>query len=406
VSHQLIIADVMAGLAQIQEDSVQCVVTSPPYWGLRDYGTAIWKGGQPDCEHTIIVQDGDPKATGRRVTRGDKSKCLKCGAIRIDKQIGLEPTIAEYVERICKVFDEVWRVLKDDGCVWLNLGDTYASGWACPRRNLKGNGSPANRSKRIPRGAGRWNAGGNAHDPNLKEKDLCMVPARVAIGLQDRGWHVRSKVVWEKSNGMTEAVTDRPTGCYEEIFLLSKKPHYYYNPDAIRQPLKPQSIARLSQNLDRQKGSARANGGGKTNGAMKAVAKSKRVDPSMRPSGPRWELRTLEGANCRDVWTIPTAAYTEAHYATFPPEIPRRCILSGSRPGDTVLDPFVGSGTTMEVAIELGRDVIGIELDERNRKLIESRILSSTPPLSEIVFETDRPTRIEIETTPQLEGIA
>lgn len=270
--------------------SAQCCVTSPPYYGLRDYG--------------------------------------------VDGQIGLEQTPAEYVAQIVAVMREVWRVLKDDGVLWCNLGDTYASAWPCNRRNVVGAGSLPNgkREARPPR-----------MGDNLKEKDLIGIPWRVAFALQADGWYLRSDIIWAKPNPMPESVTDRPTRAHEYVFLLAKRERYFYDAEAVAEAKAPSTVSdpRMNGNGHRRERGypgARSNGGTNLGG----------------PDGCR---------NARSVWSIATAPYSGAHFATMPPELARRCILAGSRPGDVVLDPFAGSGTTGKVALENGRHFVGVELN-------------------------------------------
>jgi DNA modification methylase len=262
-------------MPEIPGDSIHACVTSPPYFGLRDYG--------------------------------------------VDGQIGREPSLEAYVARLVGVFREVRRVLRPDGTLWLNLGDCYAPSRATNRR--------------VNRRAG-----------GFKEKDQMLVPHAVAMALRADGWWLRDTIVWHKPNRMPSSVTDRTTLAHEYVFLLTKNPRYFYDQDAIREPLAESSIARLSQNVDAQKGSTRAHARGKTNGAMKAIT---------------WQPRKAAGdegfigANARSVWSIPTEPYTGEHSAIMPRELARRCILAGSPKDGIILDPFMGTGTTAEVAIGL-----------------------------------------------------
>jgi DNA modification methylase len=187
-----------------------------------------------------------------------------------------------------------------------------------------------------------------------------MVPARVALALQDDGWYLRSDIIWHKPNPMPESVTDRPTNAHEHIFLLTKRGRYYYDADAIRETaIKGDAGAGLRNWRPGQNGNERIHAG-------------------------QTEDDRADGRNCRNVWTIATAPYKEAHFATFPPELPRRCILAGSRPGDVVLDPFAGAGTALLVADQLGRDAIGIELNPEYAALIERRVKDNAPMFVEI----------------------
>ncbi|MGI9505544.1 MAG: DNA-methyltransferase, partial [Geminicoccaceae bacterium] len=199
----------------------------------------------------------------------------------------------------------------------------------------------------------------------LKPKDLCMIPNRLAIALQDDGWWVRSEIIWHKPNPMPESVTDRPATAHEKIWLLSKSARYYYDAEAVRRAIAPGSVDRYAQDIDSQEGSHRANGGTKSNGAMRAVG-----EPS--------------GANLRNVWTIPTKGFSGAHYATFPPDLIVPCIKAGCPKGGTVLDPFIGSGTTAVVADRLGRNCIGIDLNPANVEMATDRVAQDAGMFAEV----------------------
>ena len=255
-------------LKTLKDKSINTVVTSPPYWGLRDYGTATWVGGDPNCPHMRTTKISKNTTTGHMGmfkqgnVVGDaiyKSVCPKCGAKRMDSQLGLEETPEEYVSNLVGVFREIKRVLRDDGTVWLNLGDSYSSG---------GRRTTTNQSLRGDKDYGVTRP---APSKGIKPKDLIGIPWRVAFALQQDGWYLRQDIIWHKPNPMPESVRDRCTKAHEYIFLLSKNVKYYYDADAIREPLKESSIKRLSQNLENQKGSSRAHAGVKPNGPMKAV---------------------------------------------------------------------------------------------------------------------------------------
>ena len=227
--------DVREVLKTLDDESVQCVVTSPPYWGLRDYGTATWEGGDEDCEHLTgnqVVQtlhgENDTVCSGVR-PGSDNDKCSKCGAIRIDSQLGLEKSPEEYVEKMVDVFKEVKRVLRKDGTVWLNLGDSYTSGKG---RYSSSPQTIAGKSHDEPMDGRRPDL---IHHPILKDKDLVGIPWRVAFALQNDGWYLRSDIIWNKPNPMPESVRDRPTKSHEYIFLLTKSPKYYYDYEAIKE---------------------------------------------------------------------------------------------------------------------------------------------------------------------------
>lgn len=298
-SAKILVGDAVNRLRELPEKSVRTVVTSPPYWGLRDYGN--------------------------------------------DGQLGLEATPQEFVENLCQVFDEVWRVLADDGTIWVNLGDSY-NGAAPNRSGANGfNDGRANRDKRFSVGGVQ----------GLKPKDLVGIPWRFAFAMQDRGWYLRQDIIWAKPNPMPESVRDRCTKSHEYIFLMSKSPKYFFDLNAIAEPLAESSVRRLAEDIENQKGSFRANGGQKQ---IKAVGGE---------NGTR---------NKRSVWNVSVAKYAEAHFAVYPPELITPCVLAGSEPGDVVLDPFSGSGTTGEVALKHERNYVGVELNPSFASLSERRI--------------------------------
>lgn len=367
--------------------SVQCVVTSPPYYGLRDYGTAKWVGGDLNCDHNPQRPDGGDRAErSLPLGRGGiyREICMKCGATRIDDQIGLEQTPEAYVENCVAVFREVYRVLKDDGTLWLNLGDSYAGSGKGPE-----GGAIAQPSKGVRIGSVHGESGhtsGVKPPQGMKAKDLMGIPWMVAFALRADGWYLRSEIIWYKPNPMPESVKDRPTKAHENIFLLSKSARYYYDADAILEPVTGTTHMRVSQNVAKQVGSIRANGGGKTNGPMKAVIRT----PKQQPSGSGIKnndsysnavVLPVENRNKRSVWTVTTKPYKEAHFATFPPDLIEPCILAGSKPGDTILDPFNGSGTTGAVAVKHHRNYIGCELNPKYIKLTNRRLARVQPVL-------------------------
>jgi len=289
--------------------------------------------------------------------------CAKCGARRIDAQLGLERTPEEYVAALVAVFREVWRVLKDDGTLWLNLGDSYNAA------GREGHGT------RIGFKQGTNRASANGEDWNrpsavgLKPKDLVGIPWRVAFALQADGWYLRSDIIWSKRNPMPESVTDRPTKSHEYLFLLAKSARYYYDAEAIKEPASEATHARVSQNLAAQVGSFRANGGNKTNGPMKAViagSTRKMAEAGSGIANNRSYVAALAlkvgRVNKRSVWTVGTQPYPEAHFATFPEALVEPCVLAGCPLGGRVFDPFAGSGTVGQVCHRLGRQFVGLEL--------------------------------------------
>jgi DNA modification methylase len=308
--NRVILGNCIDVLKTLDAVSVQCCVTSPPYYGLRDYGTAQWMGGDPECKHDPARPDGGERANrALPLGRGGvyKDICGICGAVRIDEQIGLEETPEAFVEKLVEVFREVRRVLADDGTLWLNLGDSYASAWSVNRgtRSTIGAGAPplSQRSNRLT--------------GDLKEKDLIGIPWMVAFALRADGWYLRSDIIWHKPNPMPESVTDRPTKAHEYIFLLSKSARYYYDAEAILEPVTGTTHARVSQKVAEQVGSFRANGGAKTNGPMKAVIRT----PKQQAAGSGIKNNDsfnnalalpVEERNKRSVWTVTTKPYKEA----------------------------------------------------------------------------------------------
>ena len=279
----ILVGDALSSLQGLTEASVKTCVTSPPYWGLRDYGN--------------------------------------------DDQLGLESTPQEFVENLCKIFDEVRRVLTDDGTVWVNLGDTYA------------------------------------------DKSLAGVPWRFAFAMQDRGWYLRQDIIWAKPNPMPESVTDRCTKSHEYVFLLTKNPRYYFDHEAIKEPA-------IHAN-------DRRNGKGRHTYTGKRAENDGLVQQSF--------VTVNDTRNKRSVWTVTTKGYKEAHFAVYPTELIEPCIKAGSAEGDTVLDPFSGSGTTGEVALKLGRNYVGCELNPDYAKLSERRITEALGMFANVeVKESDR----------------
>lgn len=282
---RVICGDAAEVLKTLPQGSVNMCVTSPPYYGLRDYG----EGGQ----------------------------------------IGLEQTPQEYIVRLTKVFDEVKRVLADDGTLWLNIGDTYA----------------------------------NKPYKNVKQKDLIGIPWMLAFALREHGWYLRSDIIWHKTNAFPEAVRDRPAKCYEHIFLLAKSPKYYFDYKAIQEPIKAVTEARYTR------------------------VRSGKAKYSNAPIGQNIDMNTQaitderrKMRRCKDVWEVSTNTYKmDEHFAMFPEKLIEPCIIAGSREGGVVLDPFLGSGTTGAVAKRLNREYIGIDLNPRYIEKAEMRIAEVTP---------------------------
>lgn len=297
----LLLGNCLERLRDLPAESVHTCVTSPPYFGLRDYG-----------------QDG---------------------------QIGLEPTPDEFVEALVRVFREVRRVLRDDGTVWLNLGDSYASGgrtWRAPNKNGMRSGANADRVDHRP-----------ADPEGVKQKDLLGIPWMVAFALRADGWYLRQDIIWHKPNPMPESVRDRCTKAHEYVFLLSKGPRYFYDHEAAKEPA-------TSGDTRKPHGRGQSSVGGRT-------ASGARGGPQKNEGG-------LLLRNRRSVWTVATKPYKGAHFATFPPDLIEPCILAGSPKGGTVLDPFGGSGTTAGVALAHGRRAVLCELSPEYAELVPDRI--------------------------------
>lgn len=315
---KIIQGDALEVLKTLESETVQTCVTSPPYFGLRDYGH---KG-----------------------------------------QIGLEETPEAYVAKLVELFREVKRVLRNDGTLWLNLGDSYAStkvgntNGTYGKVKQKAGVNDDTRVRTIP--------------PGLKQKNLIGIPWRVAFALQADGWYLRQDIIWHKPNPMPESVTDRCTKAHEYIFLLSKSPSYYYNTEAIKERGVMQSAG--SDQRDTQE----THGLGSGNSGINAA--KARMKEELRRNG--YVMR-----NKRSVWTVTTKPYKGAHFATFPPALIEPCILAGAPKNGIVLDPFFGSGTTGAVAKKLDRDFIGIELNPEYVKLAEQRLADTLPPQPTLV---------------------
>ena len=331
-------------LATMEAESVQCVVTSPPYWGLRDY--------------------------------------------KMPDQMGLEKTPEAYVAKMVNVFREVRRVLRKDGTLWLNLGDSYAraGGWS-DNHGLDG----------VPRGeSGRAVCGKDADGGSqklaagLKPKDLVGIPWRVAFALQADGWWLRSDIIWAKPNPMPESVTDRPTKAHEYLFLLTKSQTYYYDAEAIAEPITESQIGRVR--ADAVGGSSFVARGQHSKGGTYKGSSFNRGKTSINGNGRQQSdeaRRDCVGLssfrNARSVWTIPTMPFKEAHFATFPEALVKPCILAGSKEGDLILDPFAGSGTVGVVALHHNRRFLGIELNPDYVAMATTRIVGKEP-----LFRTDK----------------
>jgi DNA modification methylase len=310
---KILAGDCIESLKKLPDASVNCCVTSPPYFGLRDYG----------C----------------------------------DGQIGLEETPEEFVAKLVAVFREVRRVLKDDGTCWVNMGDSYAGSG----KGRNPDGTVHVSALIAKQGSSAGTVMGNVKSgivpDGCKPKDLIGIPWMLAFALRADGWYLRQDIIWHKPNPMPESVTDRCTKAHEYIFLLSKSRQYYFDSDLIRTPLKEKTKKRVESgwNCDRANISSEGSQG------IKVEKMGTRFAPE-------------KGANKRSVWSVNTHSYREAHFATYPPDLIKPCILAGCPEGGVVIDPFGGSGTTAQVAMENGRNAILCELNPEYVKIIEKRL--------------------------------
>ena len=308
MNYTIIEGDCIEKLKELPEKSINTCVTSPPYYALRNY--------------------------------------------QMDGQVGVEETPDDYVQKIVQVFREVRRVLKDDGTIWINLGDSYA-----------GSGGAGNQFDQIENGLSPYKQTGSPKDIGLKPKDLIGIPWRVAFALQADGWYLRSDIIWHKPNPMPESVKDRPTKSHEYIFLMSKNRTYYYDQESIKTPVKQENIKGTTTHKRSTKDWGDGTGVKTHNGFDKSY----------------------DMANKRDVWTVPTDKFEGQHFATFPKELIKPCILAGCPEGGTVLDPFNGSGTTCIVSLQNNRKYIGIELNPEYCIIAHKRISTEVSPLISIM---------------------
>lgn len=361
------LGDCVARMREMPDCSVQMCVTSPPYFGLRDYGTGEWQGGDLACDHVVgEMRRGLGLAASAANTRGGakkvaetadimaKAECPKCGAKRLDQQIGLEETPEAFIAKLVEVFREVRRLLATDGTLWLNLGDSYGKG-----------------------------------------KQLLGMPWRVALALQADGWVLRQEIIWHKPNPMPESVTDRCTKSHESLFLLAKSASYFFDHVAIKE----HAVSSAPPGNKTHRGQEAYEDGNehhRTKGGLSAFAERARAAASNFKRDGSKRVMAIPGQNAgthrpdredstydvtkrnrRSVWTIATRPYKGAHFAVFPPALVEPCILAGSRPGDVVLDPFNGSGTTGQVALQHGRRYVGCELNAEYIELTGARLAAA-----------------------------
>jgi DNA modification methylase len=404
---------VLDRLAELPAEAAHCVVTSPPYWGLRDYGVEpIAWGGDDDCDHqwseTIAVnatnhtdkrrwqhtrngrdeeQPTENRVAWLRTAVPQGQFCERCGAWA--GRLGLEPDYRLYVEHLVIVFDQIRRVLRPDGVVWLNLGDSYCSTAPGTRGDaIHQRGLFVGVSDRRAEASRKW----RPETPiGLKPKDLIGIPWRVAFALRDAGWWLRRDIIWSKPNPMPESVEDRCTKAHEYLFLLSKSKRYWYDAEAIKEPSEfpcgPNAPGAIKSPYG-QGFTRRANTHGR--GTKRDTPRehvgighenwhaSMTRDDEIVASGKR---------NRRSVWTIPTAPFPEAHFATFPTALVEPCILAGCPKRGLVLDPFLGAGTTALVADRLGRDCIGVELNSGYAEMAERRLRDDAGMFAQVATE-------------------
>lgn len=336
----LLLGDATEELRNLPDGSVDCVVTSPPYYGLRDYGSP--------------------------------------------GQLGLEDTFGEYVDRLSAVFTEVRRVLAGDGTCWLNVGDSYSNspGW--------GRGGGSTLDGRRPDAVNHL--GHVVRSIGVPQKSMLGIPWRVAFALQNADWILRNAIIWHKPNAMPESVKDRLSTRYEHLFLLTKNRRYHFNLDAIREPLVRPEALEESITFGGTKGcEGKLGGSARRSGGHQSVYGGKHGGPNDTPPGAKPQsnkgatgkqhaITHSNGRNPGDVWTIPTTPLPDAHFAAFPAAVPRKCILAGCKPGGTVLDPFSGAGTTAMVAQLLGHKAIGIDINPTYHDIALRRMSDAVLP--------------------------
>lgn len=424
--------DALGELKKFPDESIDCVVTSPPYWALRDYGTAKWKGGNKNCDHLVCKLSSDkstlhPNPEKKKMETGIPCKeiCAKCGAERIDQQLGLEPTFQEYITKLCNIFDEVKRALKKTGTCWVNLGDTYSGSHQGYGKNslhrvlkkeIENLGSVKNYLEKYKH---IINQAPPSAKTSVADKSLCMIPFRFAIEMVNRGWILRNTIIWWKPNCMPSSVKDRFTVDFEYLFFFVKNKKYWF--ETQYEPLQESSLLRAKYNSYSSKTNKGIHGGMNLKNQLKVFEKINKGE--------------LSGRNKRCVWRISTSPFRGAHFAVFPEELVETPIKAGcpefvckkcgkarepiiksqfkqhslgatsgqywkvrNFKGDNtvrnssvkigytdcgcnvgfrqgvVLDPFMGSGTTAVVAKKFGRNYIGIELNPKYIKMAERRI--------------------------------
>jgi DNA modification methylase len=351
--------DTIEVLSELPSRCVHCVVTSPPYWGLRDYGTGTWTGGHPTCRHSTGRGSNTPHTKNPTLNYpaspahrgGDPRTCRRCGAVREDRQYGLEATPEDYVTSLRAVFAHLHRVLADTGTVWLNLGDCYSTQPPTPSTDRA---------------------------PTLPRKNLLGMPWRVALALQQDRWILRNAIVWHKPNAMPESVRDRLSRRYEMLFLLVKQPHYWFNLDPIRESPTHPTTPSTTHKTPHTKTRTRHHPDSACGKYANTTAFGRGPHGSAIRPGHKHTATHPQGRNPGDIWSINTRPLRAAHFAAFPIDIPLRAITAGCPPGGTVLDPFSGAGTTGLAAHHLAHPYIGIDLNPTFHDITLTRLATQT----------------------------
>lgn len=383
----IINGDCLEVLKSLPENSIDCCVTSPPYYALRDYGTGHWEGGDPQCPHYRTSKASDKTATGHKRMQesgkpvGDaiyKDICPLCGAKRVDKQLGLEETPEKYIEKMTEVFMEVYRVLKPEGTLWLNIGDSYwGGGWRNSALNEhSGDLQKAHKGTHC----GETMPSCKGFNGVYKPKDLIGIPWMLAFSLRNAGWYLRQDIIWHKPNPMPESVTDRCTKSHEYVFLFSKSQKYYFDHEAIQEPAVTQGdVGNIKFGGNKYGGNNDTHYATYSGKEWTPKTKNCQYDGQTpntmhikREMGMKDDAYTVR--NKRDVWSINVASCKEAHFATYPIELVKPCILAGCPLDGVVLDPFMGSGTTALVAKANDRNYIGIELNKEYIEIANKRM--------------------------------
>lgn len=321
--NQIILGDCLEVLKTLDSESVDCVVTSPPYWALRDYG--------------------------------------------VEGQLGLEPTFQEYIIKLCNIFDEVKRVLKKEGTCWVNIGDTYGG---------TSEKTEKDKDPKYPKGR---NVRGKAPNSKIMQKSLIQIPSRFSIEMTNHGWILRNTIIWHKKNAMPSSVLDRLTNKYEQVFFFVKSKEYFFDIDTIRVPF--ETDEKRDNGLDRSRDLEYKSKYNTTEGTKTRLMEEQAQKLGIRRNPQQEYERNPKGKNPGDVWTLTSQPFPEAHFATYPEKLIEPIIQAGCSKDGLVLDIFMGAGTTAVVAKKLGRNYLGIELNPAYIEIAERRIAGVTNPL-------------------------